>query len=155
MKPSGMSQYQRVLLIFAVLSLLLALIGSGLAWFVLGPHVILWFRAIATELILVLSLFAFAGLATSQRMARLLGPVLGSSQESVSDIDRKVVGAMIAFIPVSLACAFIPYLSDLSNRALLKTARVLIISGLGFSMAFAVSFIYVTVDQARFRCRGW
>jgi len=152
MKTGGMSQYQRVLLV-AISPLLLALIGSGLAWFVLGPDMFSWLRAIATKLILALSLFAFGGLVTGQCMVRLLRKILYSDQEIVPDIVKKMFVVTLASIPVLLACAFVPYLSDLSKRALLKTAKVLIISGLGFSVAFTASFIYVTVAQARLRRR--
>lgn len=154
MKPSKISNYQRALLMFAVLPLLLALIGWGLAWFVLGDNVLLWLRAMAVRLIIALSLFAFGGLVTSRSTVRLLGPILlDLSQERESKTDNEVMGAAIAFIPVLLACAFLTYLSAPSERSLIQTATVLIVGGLGTSVAFGVSFVYVSVAQMRLRRR--
>jgi hypothetical protein len=151
MKRKRVSQYQALLLMFTVPPLLLALIGLGIAWFLLGPHVFSWFRSIAGKLVLALCLFAFAGLATSQRMWRLLGPVLFFNQEGTSDTDRRVVWAMFTIIPILLVCAFFPYVSAPSSRALLNTARFLIVSGLGISISFASSYIYLAVIQAKSR----
>ncbi len=120
----------------------------------LGSQVFWWFRAMALKLLLISGLFAFAGLIGSECIMR--------SQRDRSSYPKPALGiergnlfaAMVTFVVVSLACAFIPYLTDLTEETVLKIASLLITCGLGLSVMFLVSFVCVTITHVRLR-RRW
>lgn len=149
MKLSGMSRYRRTLLILAVPPLLLAIIGTGLAWSVLGSRVLLWLQVIATRLILILGLLAFAGLAVGQLMMRSRRNQPSDQKERPSAGRTNLVVIMATVIAVSLVCVFIPYLTDLSEKTLLEIANILLVSGFGAFAMFTASFLYITVAEVR------
>lgn len=149
MNHSGMSWYRRVLLILTIPPLLLALIGSGLGWWVLGSQVFLWFRAMVLKLLLILGLFAFAGLVGSECIMRPQRDRSAYLKPAPSIERGSLFAAVVTFVVVSLSCAFIPYLTDLTEETVLKIAGLLIVCGLGLSVTFLISFVYMTIAHVR------
>jgi hypothetical protein len=129
------------------------MIGMSLAWFVLGSRVLLWLQVIATKLILISGLLAFAGLATGQHMMRP-GRDRSFDQKTIPGAGRtNLVVIMVTVIAVTLACGFITYLTDLSERTLIEIANILLFGGFGAFVMFMASFLYITVAEARLRRR--